>query len=440
MTARRSPYGALAVAVVLLGTAGCAGAPSRPGEAGRASATVVERAGGPAAASPAEVLSARAQRLFAEAVQAEEEQRKLKVPADWTLLERRWRAVLDAAEVPEARFNLGVCLEGQGRLAEARVAYEQARGAKPSLRQAAVNLGVLLEKQGDLPGAQAAYAAVVREFPEDAKARERLAILYRQSGQLDDAWRLAREALQRDPRAVGAYKVLAGVALARNNGDLAGLVARRAQKLDPADPELPLLVGQALAKQGDETGAAAQYRKALQLAPGYAPAHHALLQAAVARQAWGPVAEHAKALLEADPKNAALHLALGVALRHQDQPDAALAEYARAESLAGGELPEVHLARGVLLMRVKNECEPALEEFRAFGRAAGAVAAADSPALALQRECEKVVAENRRAAETARAMQAEAERKAAEAAARKAAAGPATDGATKPTSAREAGR
>jgi tetratricopeptide (TPR) repeat protein len=140
---------------------------------------------------------------------------------------------------------------------------------------------------------------------------------------------------------------------------------------------------------------------------------------------WPVVAEHAQAMVRADPKNAPAWLALGVAKRHLDKPDEALAAYAKAQEASGDALPEVHLARGVLFMRVKNQCEPALEELRAYGRMVGPVASADSPALKLQRECEQVVAENRRAQEAAKEMQREAERKAAEAAARKAAAAPA---------------
>ena len=134
---------------------------------------------------------------------------------------------------------------------------------------------------------------------------------------------------------------------------------------------------------------------------------------------WSSVAEHAQAILREEPKNAPVHLALGIAQRHLDKPDDALASYARAQELSGDKLPEVHLARGVLFMRVKNQCEPALEELRTFSRQAGPVAATESPALKLQRECEQAMAENQRAQEAAKAMQADAERKAAEAAARK---------------------
>lgn len=401
--------------LLLLAAAGCAGAPARP----EAPPPRAAPAGQPA--PPAEAMSGRAQRLFAEAVRAKEDQRKLKVPTDWALLERKWRAAAEAGEIAEARFNLGVALEAQGRPDEARAEYERALAAKPGLRQAAVNLAVLLEKGGDSRGAAAAYAAIVRNFPEDALARERLAALYRASGQLDEAWRLAREALLRDPRSVGAYKVMVRIALQRNDLDLAKLIALRAQKLDPADAELPFLVGQVLARQGDDPGAAAQLKKAIALDERFLPARYALLAAAAKKESWTAVVEQVQAILAVEPGIAAVHLAHGIALRHLDKADAALAAYAKAEQLGGDKLPEVHLARGVLYMRMKSECEPALEEFRAFSRAAGPVATTESPVLKLQRECEQVLAENRKAAEAAKAMQAEAGRKAAGDAARKAA-------------------
>jgi Flp pilus assembly protein TadD len=397
-------------------TAGGPGAkePSGKSEAVSAGAAAVAAAPAPVAVSPQaglDSLPPRAQRLFAEAVQAEQDFEKQKVPKDWSLLERRWRTVLEAADLAEAHYDLGVALEGQGRLDEARAEYERARALKPGLRQAGVNLGVLLEKAGDLRGAQAAYAAVVSDFPEDARARERLAALYLGSGQLDEAWQLAREALLRDPRSVAANKVMIQVAVRRNQLDLAKLIALRTAKIDPADPELPYLAGDLAARQNDDAAAEVQYRKALALDPHYLPARSALLRAAVKRGRWVAAAEQAQALLQDRPDDPAIQLALGIALRHTDKPDEALAAYARAEQLSGDKLPEVHLARGVLYMQVKNECEPAVDEFRKYTQEAGPVAATESPVLKLQRECETILDENRKALEAAKEMQKQAEEK-----------------------------
>ncbi|HYD42814.1 MAG TPA: adventurous gliding motility TPR repeat lipoprotein GltE [Anaeromyxobacter sp.] len=413
---------ALATSLVLAACGGNAAGPARPATKPppRPAATKPvnapepapepgAKAGARAAPAPAtglDLYSPRAQRLFQEAVQARADLDKQKL-TDWPMLERRWREVLTAADIPEAHFNLGVALEAQGRTDEARAEYERARALKPALRQAAVNLGVLLEKSGDPRGAQAVYAGVVRDFPEDARARERLAALYLGAGQLDEAWRLAREALLRDPRSVTANKVLIRVAGQRNQVDLAQLIALRTTKLDPADPELPFLAGELAAKEGDDAAAEGSFRKALALDARFLPARAALLRAAVKRGRWGAALEHAEAYLRERPNDAAVQLAYGIALRNAGKADEALAAYGRAEELSGGRLSEVYLARGALHMQVKEECEPALQDFRKYADAAGPVAATESPVLKLQRECEAILEENRKAAEAAAQLKAQ---------------------------------
>ena len=351
---------------------------------------------------------ARAARLFDEAVQAREQMKVV----DWAQLEARWRAVVDAGGPAEARYNLGVALEHQGKLAAARAAYQQALAEKP-LRQAAVNLAVLLEREGDRRGASEAYAAVVREYPEDGVARARLGALYRESGQLDEAWRLSREALLREPGNSLAYRTMIRLALQRGDGDLARLVALRAQKVAPDDAEVAYLAGLVADQQGDPAAGAVQWKRALTLQPGYRPARAALLEAAVKRERWSEAAEQAAALLAESPDDAAARLVLGVAQHHQGQPDEALRTYAEAERQGEGKLPEVHAARGILLMRSKNDCPGALQAFDAYQRALGPVLPQGSPVPRLMRECQEQVEQARQATEAARKLLAEAERKAA---------------------------
>ncbi len=400
----------------------CAGAPPPP----------TRPAAAPRPAEPAENLSARGQRLFDEAVQLEAEQKKARA-VDWPVLEARWRQVLRAGELGEAHHNLGVTLEQQGRLAEARAEYQRALELRP-LRQSAVNLGVVLEKEGDAAGAAAAYAQAARDYPEDGLARARLAALYRRSGQLDEAWRLSREALLRDPGSALAYRTMIRVAMARNDLDLAKLVALRAQKVAPDDAEVAYLAGQIVARQGDTAGATTQWKRALELQPGFLAARTGLLETAVKQERWPEVAEQAVAVLKDDPANASVQLVLGVALRHQGKADEALRAYDDAERLAPGTLPEIHLARGILLMREKSDCAGALKAFEAYERAVGPVLPQGSPAPRLMRECQEQQEQARAASEAARQLQAEAERKAAAAAARKAAEAPPPDPSAGPAS------
>jgi tetratricopeptide (TPR) repeat protein len=225
------------------------------------------------------------------------------------------------------------------------------------------------------------------------------------------------------------------VALARKDLDLAKLVALRGQKLDPKNAEIVYLEGAVLARQDEPAAATDRFRRALALDPSFRPARAALFEGAVRQEAWAAVVEHGQALLRTEPNDARLHLAVGIAQRHLGRPDEALASYARAEKLSNGALAEVFLARGVLQMRVKNECEPALASLQAYARAAGPILPAGAQVTKLQRECEQILAQNRQAAEAAKQMQADAARKAAAEAAKKAAGETkAADGSTKPTS------
>jgi hypothetical protein len=126
-------------------------------------------------------------------------------------------------------------------------------------------------------------------------------------------------------------------------------------------------------------------------------------------------------VLADDPSSAPVQLLLGIAERHGGKPDEALAAYTAAEQLAGGKLPEVHLARGVLLMRDRSDCEGALRAFDQYERSAGPVLPQGSPAPRLIRECQELLEQSRAAAEMARQMKVDAEKKAAGAAAEPAA-------------------
>lgn len=391
--------------------AGCAGAPVSPSPAEPPARTVASKA----RTGPGEPLSEQGRRLFDEAVQAGAEMEKVKA-VDWALLERRWRAVLAVAATAEAHYNLGVTLERQGRDSEARLEYQEALAGRP-LKQASVNMGLLLERAGDLRGAQAAYDAASRRYPDDAVSRERLSALYAQSGQFDEAWHQAREALLRDPASASARKTMIRVALARGDLDLAKLVALRLQKSAPDDAEVAWLSGLLLSRQGDDTGAAVQWKRALALQPGLMAARLGLLGAAVKQERWGEVESLAAKVLADDPSNAPVQLLLGIAERHGGKPEEALAAYTGAEQLAAGKLPEVHLARGVLLMRDKGDCDGALRAFDQYQRSAGPVLPQGSPAPRLMRECQEQLEQSRAAVEAARQMKADAEKKAAEQAA-----------------------
>jgi tetratricopeptide (TPR) repeat protein len=404
----------LLVALAACATSGSSGPGARGGAAPAATAAAAGPAAtpatpqaGPSAPGAKRELSPRARRLFDEAVAASEEQKRLKVPTDWETLEHRWRAVIEAEAVPEAYFNLGVVLEHRRQREEARAAYKRALELNPAFGAAAVNLAVM-DEGADPHQAAETYADLVRRFPDDPVPHERLAAIYEASGEHEEARRLGREALVRDPRSIGAYKVLMRVALDSGQTDLALLLAVKARKLDESDPEIVAFVGEVLLRRKDEAGAVVQWKKAIVLRDDYLPAHYGLLSDALGKQQWEGVAEQARAILRTRPDDARAELALGIAYRHLGQVDQALAAYDDAERLSGGKLAEVHLARGVALMKGKEQCDPALNELKAYIVAAGPMAAAEGPASRLIQECTQILVAGKAAEEASREMKAEA--------------------------------
>jgi tetratricopeptide (TPR) repeat protein len=196
------------------------------------------------------------------------------------------------------------------------------------------------------------------------------------------------------------------VALDRGDLDLAELVAVRARKLDPSDPEIAVLLGVLAERRGDAGAALAQYRKALAQRPQDLQARYRLLSLGIQARAWESAAEQARAILAVRPDDARVRVALGVALRNMGKPDEAVAEYQKARAGEGKGLPEIDLDLGVALMKGKGGCEAAIPELERYQQAVGPAVAADSAAPALLRECNQILAASRQAEEAARQMKA----------------------------------
>src|SRR5262249_33022326 len=89
-------------------------------------------------------------------------------------------------------------------------------------------------------------------------------------------------------------------------------------------------------------------------------------------------------------------------------PDPALEEYQKAEQLAGDKLAEIHFDRALLFMKVKDQCEPALPEFKAFASIRGAALTPDALVYRLTKECEDILVAKKQAEEAARQMERQA--------------------------------
>lgn len=132
---------------------------------------------------------------------------------------------------PVAHINLGVALEAQGRIAEARTQYEVAVRLDPNRVQAQINLANVMDLAGETEAAL-------------------------------DHYRMALQLKSNAPLAHMNY----GSALVKlGRYDDARVHYETAQRLSSTDPRPPYLMGKALLRQGRSQAAVSEFTAALQL-------------------------------------------------------------------------------------------------------------------------------------------------------------------------------
>ncbi|HLT30527.1 MAG TPA: adventurous gliding motility TPR repeat lipoprotein GltE [Myxococcaceae bacterium] len=363
---------------------------------------------GPEGAGP-DQISTRAKLKFDDAVKALAAAEE-KGTGDWESLERQFQAALkEDRNLAEADYNLGLIAERRGDRAAAERHYLAALGKKPSLTMAGHNLAAMRHRAGDTAGAAEIYRAVLERAPEDGGAYAGLAELSRLSGDCDTALEQARAALVRDPELLDPTKVMMRCHLTRKDLARARLVAQRALRAAPNDPDILMVIGNIFMEEGKVDLAKVQFKAAVTAKDDYAPAHQVLADLAMREENWPRAEEHLRKLLQVNGNNAAAHLNLGIAYRGLGQADKAMQEYDEAEKLDPGLAP-IYLNRAIVLHREKNAPERALELYRKYvGMAGGEFAiGADSPVYSLISEAETLVAQNLEAERMARVQAAEA--------------------------------
>jgi tetratricopeptide (TPR) repeat protein len=383
-----SRAGALALATAL---AGCASTQSetRPQTNG---GTATTTAAAEAEAKGPPPIGTRAMLHFEDANKAFAEMQK-SGKYDYDALQRKYEAALAADDrLAEADYDLGVIAERRGNFDAAVSHYQDALKKKPSLKAAAENLAVLAQNKGDVAGAISTWSNIRQQYPDDAVSRAHLAQLYERNGDPDRALEMAQEALVRDPTSTLAVKVQLESYMDKKVWSVARLVWLRATKLAPDDPELPYdlaLIDEA-EKQPDREKV--QLEKALELNPGFAPAHAKLAEIALAHEDWASAETHLRKLLQQEGGNANAHLNLGVALAGLGQYDKAMAEYDLAEK-GDPSLAAVYLDRGVILERHKDAPERAVELFKKYLELSGGETAVpnDAPVFVVMKEAKNLI-------------------------------------------------
>ena len=182
------------------------------------------------------------------------------------------RAVAMRPEAWPARNNLGIALEGAGRLPEAVAQYREAVRLEPGNAESHFNLGIALGREGLAADAIAQYETSIKLQPNFLGAYFNLADALAAAGRWPEAIADYQAALRLEPRHVEAHNNL-GTALNRV-GRVPEAIAQfeAALALDPADAEAHNNLGVAFAESGRFPEAIVQFRAAVRLRPDYANA------------------------------------------------------------------------------------------------------------------------------------------------------------------------
>jgi tetratricopeptide (TPR) repeat protein len=167
--------------------------------------------------------------------------------------------------------NLGLALGKLNRPAEAVVEHRRAVQLAPQSAEVRSRLAYALTRTGQLEEALAEFAAALRLDPTLIDARANMGGVLAQLGRPAEAAEQYEQVLRQDPNYLAARVSLGLICLQRNETDKALEHLQVAARLKP-DPELMVLLGQALEAAGRTSEAIEQYRRALNVAPGHAQA------------------------------------------------------------------------------------------------------------------------------------------------------------------------
>jgi tetratricopeptide (TPR) repeat protein len=210
-----------------------------------------------------------AREVFAEAIAAFD-------TGDYDAAEKGFHKVLEKAPAyVDARFNLGLLAERQGRLADAQAAYEMVRALQPGHVPTLLNLGRLYRLQEQYAEAISLYEEALQapEHAHEVSLLNNLIVSYRLAGRHAQAEATARRLLSRHPDNAEAYKNLSLVYYDQGRYRLAELVLANAHKLDADDPGIYNNLGMIALKLEDRARALAWFQKAVSLDERFTPGY-----------------------------------------------------------------------------------------------------------------------------------------------------------------------
>ena len=188
-------------------------------------------------------------------------------------------ALASAPDDPDLLVVLAAALCESGRAAEAFPAAQQAVALRPGDAYAARTLGWVTHKLGREREAADILAHALTLDPHDAethvmRAETLLAQAHRtripgkgRTALFDGAWGHAAEAVRLEPGRAGGYLLHGKVSVARGNGGVAEMWARKGLEVEPDHPVGHQVLGMAAQIRGDTRAAADHYVQAGKLNP-----------------------------------------------------------------------------------------------------------------------------------------------------------------------------
>lgn len=276
-------------------------------------------------------------------------------------------ALQDNPDDAEAHKNMGLALDEEQKFDAAIAEYQEALRSKPDYESVRYDLGNLYYHMNSYDQAIAEYRKCLAINPNDADAHTNLGLAYKDKGDLSAAVSELREAKRLNPDAPAIRQDLASVLMSQSpaaaipelqeleqrfpkfeichiclarafvwTGDTRAAEAefRKANELDPTDPDAHIGLGDIQEQQKNYDEALEEYRVAERNSPSSAKAHQAIGKALLAKKDYQGAAEElkqAETLSQASPE---IHELYGQALQHLEQIDLAIGEFKEAIALA----------------------------------------------------------------------------------------------------------
>ncbi|HJZ87372.1 MAG TPA: tetratricopeptide repeat protein [Polyangia bacterium] len=248
-------------------------------------------------------------------------------------------------KIASARYNQGLLYDKCGQLEKAERAYKQALEMNPRYANALGGLGVVAWKKGDRQGAENYFRQALGIDQRCLPALVNMAVLLREralrtgdANAVRDAQDDVRRALAVDGENMSAYTTLALIYYDLAGGDKSKLemaetvIAQATKKNDHYAP-LWNVSGLVALKKKNVTRALRDFRRAVELDPGFVEAHMNIGAITLSFRDYVSAEQSFKTVLKRDPRNVDAVIGLGVAYRGQRKIKEAEEQYQAAAKL-----------------------------------------------------------------------------------------------------------